>query len=41
MTARTIATGPAGLLGGASVAVRAGDALYVGAFSGDRVLRIE
>jgi hypothetical protein len=41
MTARTIANGPAGLIGGASVAVRLGDALYVGAFSGDRVLRIE
>jgi len=41
MTARTIAKGPAGLLGGASVAVRVGEVLYVGAFSGDRVLRIE
>ena len=40
MTARTIASGPAGQLGGASVAVRLGEALYVGAFSGDRVLRI-
>ena len=41
MTARTIAKGAAGLLGGASVAVRVGEVLYVGAFSGDRVLRIE
>ena len=41
MTARTIARGPAGLLGGASVAVRVGEVLYVGAFSGDRVLRID
>jgi hypothetical protein len=41
MTARTIARGPAGLLGGASVAVRLGEVLYVGAFSGDRVLRID
>jgi hypothetical protein len=28
------------VLGGASVAVRIGDALYVGAFSGDRILKI-
>ena len=41
MTARTLATGPAGQLGGASVAVRVGDALYVGAFSGERILRIQ
>ena len=40
MTARTIATGPHGLIGGASVAVRVGEALYLGAFSGDRVLKI-
>jgi sugar lactone lactonase YvrE len=41
MTARTTASGKAGQLGGASVAVRVGEVLYVGAFSGDRVLRIE
>jgi hypothetical protein len=40
MTARTLASGPTGQLGGASVAVRVGDALYVGAYSGDRILRI-
>ncbi len=40
MTSRTLARGPAGLLGGASVAVRVGDTLDVGAYSGDRILRI-
>jgi hypothetical protein len=40
MVARTLASGPPGVLGGASVAVRIGDALYVGAFSGDRILKI-
>ena len=40
MTSRTLAKGPAGLLGGASVAVRVGDTVYVGAYSGDRILKI-
>jgi hypothetical protein len=40
MVAHTLASGPPGVLGGASVAVRIGDALYVGAFSGDRILKI-
>lgn len=40
MSARTLLSAPTGVLGGASVAVRVGEELYVGAFSGDRIVRI-
>lgn len=37
---QTLFSGPAGILGGASVAIEVDDYLYVGAFNGDRMLRL-
>jgi hypothetical protein len=36
---QTLVDGPSGVLGGASVAVRDGDWIYVGAWAGDRIVR--
>jgi hypothetical protein len=43
MTAQTVfdSEGKGALIGGVSVALRLGDAIYVGAFQGDRLVKIE
>jgi hypothetical protein len=40
LSVQRVADGPSGLLGGASVAVQDGDWLYIGAWAGDRILRL-